>query len=103
MLQKKNIYMKNTIAILAVTFAIAICGVAQSQTTHFNSPVGIGIWTAYGDLHLHESTYTEPVPGIEPDNRDTYPGDYYTTFRMTNTRHQNTKPTDSSLNRKTGR
>lgn len=84
--------MKKTMkkALIVTTVVFALCGTAHSQTTHFNSPVGIGIWTAYGDLHLHESEYTEPVPGIEPSSRLTgYPGDYYTTFRMTNTTTSN--------------
>lgn len=73
-------------SILITILAITISGVSHSQTTHLNSPVGIGIWTAYGDLHLHESNYVEPMPGIEPRDRlEAYPGDYFTTFRMTNT------------------
>ena len=75
--------MKRTLTIILIT--AALCGTAHSQTTHLNTPVGIGTWTAYGDLHIHESSFTEPVPGVEPFLRDgAYPGDCYTTLRLTN-------------------
>lgn len=80
--------MKKTMkkALIVTTVVFALCGTAHSQTTQMNSPVGIGTSTAYGDLHIHESNYVEPMPGIEPRDRlEAYPGDYFTTFRMTNT------------------
>lgn len=76
--------MKRTLIIALIT--VAFCGTVHSQTTQLTSPVGVGISSAYGDLHIHESNYTEPVPIVEPSLRDgVYPGDFYTTFRMTNT------------------
>ena len=76
--------MKRTLIIALIT--AALCGTVHSQTTQLTSPVGVGISSAYGDLHIHESNYTEPVPIVEPSLRDgAYPGNFYTTFRMTNT------------------
>ena len=68
--------MKRTLIIALIT--AALCGTVHSQTTQLTSPVGVGISSAYGDLHIHESNYTEPVPIVEPSLRDgAYPGDFY--------------------------
>lgn len=75
--------------ILAIFSVFAISSIANAQsTTQLSSPVGIGIGTATADLHIHESVFTEPQqepdPGIDPP-RESWPGDYYTTLRLTNT------------------
>ena len=87
---KKNKINSTRIATYLLFFAVAASGTMQAQTnstTQLASPVGIGTQTANGDLHIHESQYSESVPGIEPPTReDGYLGPYVTTLRLTNQR-----------------
>ena len=80
--------MEKTVLITLSMLALINVTFAQS-TTNLTSPVGVGINTAYADLHIHESTVTPIVPGFETDfdgprDEPIEDGNYYTTLRLTN-------------------
>ena len=78
-----------TLKISIAVLATLICGTAQSQTS-LNSPVSIGGVYTDDDLHIYESTYTLPDIGNDYPLRDIYPGNFYTTIRLSNVTTGNT-------------
>ena len=79
--------MKKNKIIFALVAAMSVFGNVYSQSNDIlTGPVGIGTSAPCSDLHIHNDEWHEIPEGPIGGPRDlTPPGQYYTTFRMTNT------------------